>query len=218
VFWVCLYGVAMAAVEAAVVVYLRALHAGPAPVTVFLAVIPDPLIAIEVGREAATIVMLVAVATLAGRDRWERFLYFALAFGVWDIGYYAWLRLFIGWPPSLLTWDVLFLIPVPWLAPVLAPLVVSAALIMGSLAVLGRHARGVTSHLPRAVWMLAGGGAALVLLSFMLDYRFALERLEPTAFRWGLFGGGVGLAMVPLLAEVRRRRHEESVGSSTGGC
>ncbi len=78
--WVALFGIAMAAVESAVVVYLRALHYE----------LPTPLLAIEVAREAATLVMLIAVAALARRNRWEGFLYFALAFGLWDIFYYVW--------------------------------------------------------------------------------------------------------------------------------
>lgn len=204
--WVCLYAVAMAAVESAVVVYLRALHPGPAPLTVLLNVIPERLITIEIGREAATLVMLLAVATLAGRDRWERFLHFSLAFGVWDIFYYAWLWAFIGWPPSLLTWDVLFLIPVPWLAPVLAPMLVSVCVVAGSVALLARHARGAARGFPRGTWVLAGAGAALVVLSFTLDYRFALERADPPGFRWGLFGTGVGVAVAAVAAGVRRRR------------
>ena len=196
--WVGLYAVAMAAVEAAVVVYLRALHPGPAPVSVLLDEIPNHLVAIEAGREAATLVMLLAVATLAGRTRWERFLYFSLAFGVWDIFYYFWLRVFIGWPPSLLTWDVLFLLPVPWLAPVLAPVIVSVGLVAGSWWLLARHRR-----LPGSAWALAGTAAALVLLSFILDYRLALARVEPTTFRWWLFGGGVGLGGIALWRAVR---------------
>ena len=205
--WVGLYAVAMAAVESAVVVYLRALHGagGEAPVTVLLHVIPDRLIVVELGREAATLVMLTAVGILAGRDRWERFLYFVLAFGVWDIFYYVWLWVFIRWPPSLLTWDVLFLIPVPWLGPVLAPVLVSACLIAASAWLLVRHARGARPGLPRFAWALASAGAMLVLLSFTLDYRYALLRTDPPAFRWGLFVAGVGLGLVGVLATAPRR-------------
>jgi hypothetical protein len=203
----------MAAVESAVVVYLRALHPGDTPLTVLLSVIPDRLIAIEVSREAATLVMLLAVAILTGRDRWERFLFFSLAFGAWDIFYYVWLWVFIGWPPSLVTWDVLFLIPVPWLAPVLAPVIVSACLVAGSLWLLALHARGRAPGLPPLAWLLAGAGAVLVLLSFTLDYRYAIERADPPAFRWGLFGIGVGMAVGGLVLGARRR----SEGSRPGG-
>jgi hypothetical protein len=196
--WVGIYAVAMAAVESAVVVYLRALHPGDVPVNVLLYVIPDRLITIEVGREASTLVMLLAVAALAGRGRWERFLYFSLAFGVWDICYYAWLWVFIGWPPSLLEWDVLFLIPVPWLAPVLAPLIVSVCLVAGSAWLLALEARGTSPRIPRLAWAVAFAGAGLVLLSFI--------GAQPPAFRWEVFGIGVGGGVAALVAGVRRRK------------
>src|SRR5215203_4142390 len=87
-------------------------------------------------REVATLVMLLGVAMLAGTERWDRFLAFCVTFGVWYLFYYVWLWLLLGWPPSLLTWDVLFLIPVPWIGPVLAPAVVSSALVIGGLLLL----------------------------------------------------------------------------------
>ena len=212
--WVCLYAVAMAAVEAAVVVYLRALHPGPAPVSVLLTVIPDRLVAVEVAREAATLLMLLAVARLAGATPWERFLYLSVAFGVWDVCYYIWLWIFIGWPPSLLTWDVLFLIPVPWFAPVLAPLVVSLALVAGSWWLLGRATRGAAPGLARETWALASLGAVLVLLSFTLDYRSVIARADPPPFRWGLFGSGVGLATIAVWASDRFRARRQRAGPS----
>jgi hypothetical protein len=194
--WVALYAIAMAAVESAVVVYLRALHPGDAPLTVLLHEIPDRLIAIEVAREAATLVMILAVTTLAGQSRWERFLYFCLAFGTWDIFYYVWLWVFIGWPPSLLTWDVLFLIPVPWLGPVIAPVIVSICLVGASIWLLGQRETPILSPL---VWSFVLLGGSVVLLSFMIDYRYALARMDPPRFRWEIFGTGVGIAIAALL-------------------
>jgi hypothetical protein len=191
VLWVMLFAVAMAAVESAVVVYLRALHPGDVPLTALLGVIPSRLIPVEVAREVATLVMLLTVGILAGRDRWERFLWFSLAFGSWDIFYYVWLWVFIGWPPSLLTWDVLFLIPVFWLGPVLAPLLVSVCLVAGAVWLLGRHDRGAPPGLLPIGWALATLGVVLVLLSFTLDYRYALAGSDPPSFRWWLFLTGV---------------------------
>jgi len=198
--WVTLYAIAMAAVESAVVVYLRALHQGPASLTVLMHDIPAPLIAIEIGREVATLVMLLAVAGLAARTAWEGFLYLALAFGVWDIFYYIWLWVFIGWPPSLLTWDVLFLIPVPWLGPVLAPVIVSLGLVAGSLWLLSRPAL----RLSRRAWVLASVGAVLVLLSFTIDYHYALMRTDPPRFRWEVFWAGIVIAVAGPIPFSRR--------------
>ncbi|HWC72380.1 MAG TPA: hypothetical protein VG454_00485 [Gemmatimonadales bacterium] len=192
--WVSFYAIAMAAVESAVVVYLRALHPAQASVSVLLHQLPPNLVTIEIGREAATLVMILAVAALAGRTLRDRFLYFALIFGIWDIFYYVWFRVFIGWPPSLFTWDVLFLIPVPWLGPVIAPIIVSLCLVAGSLWFLTHP----TLQLRPLAWGLVILGAAVVLLSFTLDYRYAIARTDPPRFRWELFGSGIALAMLGL--------------------
>jgi hypothetical protein len=189
--WVAVYAVAMAAVESAVVVYLRELHAGAVPLSVLQYALPTRLLSIEVGREAATLVMLIALSALAGRNAWERLLYFALAFGVWDIFYYVWLWVFIGWPASLFTWDILFLIPVPWVGPVLAPVIVSLCLVAGSLWLLRRP----DVRLSRRAWLLATAGALLVLLSFTVDYRSAFARTDPARFRWELFWPGIVVAV-----------------------
>ena len=143
--------------------------------------------------------MLITVAALASRSAWEGVLCFALAFAVWDIFYYVWLFVFIGWPPSLFTWDILFLIPVPWLGPVIAPVIVSVCLIGGALWLLNRP----DLRLSRRAWVLVSVGCALVLLSFMIDYRYALLRVDPPRFRWELFGPGV-LAGVLALVQPRK--------------
>ena len=82
---------------------------------------------IELGREVATIAMLAAFGLVMGRNFNERMAAFAIAFGLWDISFYAFLKMMIHWPESLNTWDILFLIPLPWIGPVLAPVLVSAA-------------------------------------------------------------------------------------------
>jgi len=200
--WVGVYAIAMAAVESAVVVYLRALHEGAAPASVLQYQPPMHLLSIEVGREAATLVMLITVAVLAGRNAWEGLLYFALAFGVWDIFYYVWLWVFIGWPPSLVTWDILFLIPVPWVGPVLAPVVVSLCLVGGALWLLNRS----DLRLSARAWVLASVGCLLVLLSFTIDFHYALVSAEPPRFRWELFSAGIAVALGGLLTAKSARR------------
>ena len=194
----------MAYVEAAVVVYLRATYY-PHGFAFPLTLMPGGTTAIEIGREAATLVMLLGVAMLAGTERWERVLAFCVSFGVWDLAYYAWLWLLLGWPPSLLTWDVLFLIPVPWIGPVLAPVVVSTVLVSGGLLLLRRRARSEPIRFPAALRMLVLIGGLLVLASFMLDFRVVLQQMEPPAFRWGLFGTGIALWLAALALVLRGR-------------
>ncbi len=189
------FAVAMAFLESAVVVYLRLVYY-PEGFAFPLRLIEPRIGAIEVGREAATIVMLWAVCWISSADRWGRFLSFCFMFGVWDILYYVWLWVFLRWPPSLLTWDVLFLIPVPWIGPVIAPCLVSVCLIAGSCALWRLRARGTTLRFSGWHWAIAVTGGVLVLASFMADFRVVLEGGHPPPFRWGIFGLGLGLAVL----------------------
>jgi hypothetical protein len=200
--WISVYAIAMAYLESAVVVYLRAIYY-PGGFSFPIKLIPDAMATIEVGREAATIVMLAALAMAVGRGRWERFLVFCIAFGVWDIFYYIWLRVFLGWPPSLMTWDILFLIPIPWMGPVLAPVIVSAAVIAGALWLLRLQDAGHQLSFGALPWSLALMGGLLVLLSFTLDWKVALTGEMPPPFRWWLFAAGLAVAISGLLAGAR---------------
>jgi hypothetical protein len=127
-----IFGIAMAHVEGVVVVYLRkALGVNNVNSNrALLDAIPKPMLTIEKTREIATIVMLTAVAWLAGSTMPERGIFFLWTFAFWDLFYYVSLYVLIQWPPSLRTMDVLFLIPVPWIAPVWFPIGVSTATII----------------------------------------------------------------------------------------
>ncbi len=137
-----LFGIAFGFVEAAVVIYLRAavgllpgyqgtladvarLSAGLYQQTQSVRQLPPSLMTVELVREAATLLMLLAVAQLGARHLRERCALFLWTFAVWDLSYYAGLRATVRWPASLRDADVLFLLPQPWVAQVWYPLVVS---------------------------------------------------------------------------------------------
>jgi len=190
------YAVAMAFLESAVVVYLqRALEIDPSA----LFPVQEPALAgdlalIEVGREAATLVMLGTVGWLAGRSGLERLAWTAVAFGAWDILYYGWLWVFIGWPPSLGTWDLLFLIPVPWTGPVWAPMAVSLALVGFGLAAARRLRAGEPVRAGRAQIAAGAAGGLVVIVSFCWNAPPVLDGGVPTDFPWPVFAAGLGLA------------------------
>jgi hypothetical protein len=146
---------------------------------------------IEVGREAATIVMLASVALAVARNAEQWAAAFVIAFGTWDISYYAFLKVLSGWPASLFTWDVLFLIPVPWASPVLAPVLVSAAMIWTGVWHLRRDARGEPVGISAAQWAGIIVGAVVIIVSFVLDYRNLLAGGMPRPFNWGVFAAGL---------------------------
>ena len=96
--------------------------------------------------------MLATYGIAAGRTRAAKLANFLIAFGVWDLFYYVWLRIVLDWPASLFTWDVLFLIPVPWVGPVVAPVSVACTMIAMGLVLLRldqseRHTGGGTPSL-----------------------------------------------------------------------
>ena len=122
--WLGIFSVAMAFLEAIVVVYLRQLYY-PQGFDFPLSPLAPKTIAMEWLREIATIIMLVAVGAIAGKNPLQKFASFLYSFAVWDIFYYVGLKLILDWPSSLLTWDILFLFPVRWIGPVLAPVICS---------------------------------------------------------------------------------------------
>ena len=115
---VAVFAIGMAWVEAASVYYLRAMIDRVDPYQENPLPIHGVLGPVELVREAATLVMLFSVGMLAARTWYKRLAYTAIAFGVWDILYYAFLRMICGWPRSLFDWDILFLLPLPWWGPV----------------------------------------------------------------------------------------------------
>lgn len=188
------FAIAMALLEAAVVTYLRTFLDRIDPYQPIPLPVPGQLMQIELARELATVAMLAAVAWLAGRDGRTRFGYFLIAFGIWDIFYYVFLVPMSGWPNSLLNWDVLFLIPLPWWGPVLSPVLIATLMVIcGTL--ITQFGKGETVLWPRPVWwLLSLAGALLALYVFMADAihapewtEEALMKILPVVFNWSLF-------------------------------
>jgi hypothetical protein len=203
---VVLYGVAMAWVEAAVVYYLRTLVDRLEPYQ------PNPLpIATGLGeaelvRELATLVMLVTVGWLAGTTGRSRLGYALVAFGVWDICYYIFLKVMTGWPSSLVAWDILFLVPLPWWGPVWAPASIALLMILWGTAVT-QFERLATPRGPNGKAIgFAALGVVLALYVFMADAirvadqgPVALRATLPVWFNWPLFIVALTFMAVPVI-------------------
>jgi len=204
-FYLVLFSVAMAYLESAVVVYLRALYY-PQGFSFPLIMMEKRIALVEIGRELTTLVMLVAVAYFAGKAFYERFALFCIMFGIWDIFYYVWLKVLLDWPQSLFTWDILFLIPVPWIGPVLSPVVVATSLIVGGGLILRKlHSGGI--FVPNLLeWAIALGGALLILLSYTSDLNAGLDFSMPRPYRWELLAVGEVSAFYALARSLIRTR------------
>lgn len=215
-FWLALFAVSMGFLEAIVVVYLRMLLY-PAGFEFPLGAIPLTVLYPEIIREVCTFMMLVAVAVLSGRVLNHRLGAFLFIFGVWDIFYYVALKVFLGWPPSLMTWDVLFLIPVTWLGPVIAPLIVAVTMAgFGAWLLL----KGEQVRISTASWLVLCMGAFDIFCSFVSDYLVLivgggfLPRLfglltdpeflaaasahVPGGFHWMLFVSGMAIVLAGI--------------------
>jgi len=215
---VSIFAISMGLLEAIVVVYLRELYY-PGGFSFPLKAMNPELISTELLREVATVIMLLCTGLLAGHNGMTRFAWFIYAFAVWDLFYYVFLKLLLSWPDSLMTWDILFLIPVTWVGPVLGPVINSITMIVLAILLI----RGNRKHQQRLnsfEWMLLIVGSLLVILSYTREYtsflltKFSFEELfrasktkdlldfgtsfVPEHFDWLLYCVGVSLHWLVL--------------------
>ena len=164
-----IFSIAMAMLESAIVIYLRE-HYYPEGFSFPLSLVTRTVAITEFFREAATLVMLVTIGYLTGRNFRERFACFIYAFAIWDIFYYVFLYVIIGWPSSLLTWDVLFLLPAMWTGPVIAPVLTSINMILLALGIIYYSEKKSESKLSTIEWWLLSIGSLIVVGGFMQEF------------------------------------------------
>jgi hypothetical protein len=219
--WVTIFGIAFANIESAVVIYLRDIFYPEGFSFPLKAISPNiesirNIITVEVFREVATMLLLVSIAAVASKNFNVGFAWFIYAFAIWDIFYYFFLFVFLGWPESLLTWDVLFLLPVTWVGPVIAPIINSIYMILLALVII-RYWQ--TEQLIKK-WHWAGLilGALIIFISYTEDYvRFMstdfslfelmdvnntgllmdkMQNYVPQRFTWWLYFTGVVIHLI----------------------
>ena len=219
------FAVAMGFLEASVVVYLREI-VYPGGFSFPLKLMTWHVLTTEYLREIATIVMLVSVSLLSGRNAPERVAFFLYSFGIWDIFYYLWLKVLLGWPPSVFTWDILFLIPVIWVAPVIAPVICSITMIGIAGCIMYANYRGFRFSLRVSHWITASAGVFLIFVTFVWDfvrmiyqegiagtsgdlpadpaYQHIIGEYVPTGFLWPLFVVGELLVVISVIFLCKR--------------
>lgn len=214
-----LFAIAMGMLESSVVIYLRELYY-PEGFRFPIKRIPYHISIVELWREVATLIMLFGIGYAAGKNRLERFAFFCYAFAIWDLFYYVFLYVFIAWPESIFTWDLLFLLPFPWVGPVWAPCLVATLMAVGSVLMVRKKQQN-PEHRVKAIWWTAAIlGATICVLAFMMDffriYDFStslgevlsdpkksafLYRYIPQQFDLALFLFGFGLMLAALIAQ-----------------
>ena len=138
-----------------------------------------------------------------------------MAFGVWDLSYYVSLKVLLGWPKSIWTWDILFLIPVPWSAPVLAPASVAATMVVAGWYVIVHEASGRPFRVSGRQWAVILLGGFLLTTSFCWNWRPIVLGGMPNSFPWPLFLTGEAIGLVGFLLAVGVTRQAESRWASS---
>jgi hypothetical protein len=220
--WLTAFSIAMGFMETAVVVYLRKIYY-PHGFQFPLVAIDMDIVYVEFFREAATIIMLVGIGILAGKNTSQKFAIFIYCFAIWDLFYYVFLKVFLNWPESLFTWDILFLIPVPWVGPVLAPCILSLTMIALTASVIYFQEKGLHEYIKTKQWILLITGSLVVIFSFMLDYFKYLSTANmgseiwtlsnhhvpltqayvPTSFNWWVFALGEIIIVAGIVSVIR---------------
>lgn len=207
-----LFAIAMAYLETVIVIYLRLLYY-PEGFHFPLIFIPPKIALIEIGRETATIIMLWMVARLAAENFRQRFAYFIFTFAVWDIFYYIWLKVLINWPQQWLEWDILFLIPVPWVAPWIAPVIVSVAFIVVAIIILNYPERFKTNIFSSGEWILMIIAGLVMIGSFIWEMKPVVAGKIPQDFPWWLFIMGMVLGIGVFYKRFKKRKPNKPSGS-----
>lgn len=204
-FWLLVWGMAFGYLEAAVVVYLREIYY-PEGFAFPLVLIEGRILTTEILREAMTLLIMWAAVSLAYQRVQSRIAAFIILFGVWDIFYYIFLKLLLDWPEGLGTWDILFLIPLPWLGPVWAPVLVSMGFIyVGTTVLLHNHQKHFFNFDKRFI-ILELFAAFLIIVSFILPGLSIFEQSVPTHFPWYIFLAGFLMGIGVFLSYVQHSK------------
>ena len=224
-FLITLFAIAMGFLEAAVVIYIRELMY-PGGFDFPLTPIPPDIAMTEILREASTLILLGVIGFISGKYFLERFAWFIYCFAIWDIFYYVFLKWMIGWPESLLTWDILFLIPVTWTGPVITPVITSLSMIALAWVILHFSGKRKKVRITFMEWTGLFTGVIILFLSYIWDYsKFMLRYFSfselfilpdkkplfdtamkyiPEQFNWFLFVCGQGLIVVTTFLIYKR--------------
>lgn len=199
-----LVAVAFGIVEAAIVTVYRT-QFDPAARFPLLA-LPSALAGLERVREASTLLLLGGVACAACRPAAARAAAFFFLFGLWDIAYYISLRATLGWPQGPNDWDLLFLLPVPWLGPVAAPLLLSCVLIVVGVVVL-RHEERRGPFRVHPLHVLAAIVAGLLCTWSFVENADARALLAlPSRYAFEYLALGLGIGGAAFIDALRRNR------------
>jgi hypothetical protein len=233
-----IFSIAMGFLEAVVVVYLRQLYYPEGFAFPLKPMVREGFF-IESLREISSIIMLISVGVVAGRMFSERLAYILYCFGIWDVFYYVWLKVLLDWPKSLLTWDILFLIPMVWAGPVLAPITCAFTMVAIGVCILYLHDKGRQTEISSLEWTVLSLGGLVIFSSFIWEYakimirgsfmsqflwlgrdlqfQKAIAQHIPDSYNWYLFALGECMILCFLMMFYRRASSNSKPPSEESG-
>lgn len=210
--WLTIFSIAMGFMETVIVVYLRKIYY-PDGFDFPLVGMDKDILKAEILREAATVIMLLAIGILTGKTASEKFAFFIFCFAIWDIFYYVFLKALLDWPESVFTWDILFLIPVPWVGPVLAPCIVSLTMIALAVSIIFYSNKEYQTKIKLTEWLTYIVGSLIVILSFSLDTMKFISLSPdqpptaiPSSYNWWIFWTGELVIVAGIILFVKRMK------------
>lgn len=189
-FFLTLFGISFAFIESSVVVYLRELYYSNGSVFP-LNEIPEKILKVEILREFFSLILIFSASVSFGKSRILKIASFFYIFGVWDIFYYVFLYIFLKWPKNLFEWDILFLIPAPWIAPVYAPILCSLSFIIFGIFLFHFWKEGYPVPIELRDWVFFIVSCILILSSFFYETKNVINGLIPQKFPLILFFSGI---------------------------
>lgn len=144
------------------------------------------------------------MAEVSYRSLQAKLAVFMILFGIWDVFYYAVLKFFTKWPENFTTWDILFLLPSPWVGPVWAPILVALSLTVAGVVLLKKHEAGKKLQLDGKFWLFEAVMGLLIITSFLIPGQVVVRNAIPTMYPWYLFLLGYLLGFGVFLYRAKR--------------
>jgi len=211
--WLMVWGIAFGMIEAAVVIYLRKIYY-PNGFDFPIVWADFDVALVEIVREFATLVLMWSLATLLHKKLVNKIAVFMIVFGVWDIIYYLFLKLFLDWPASFATWDILFLLPYPWVGPVWPPVVVSLGLIYAGYSILDEHFKGRDIIIFPKDWLQLLLSALVIIISFLIPGKSVIDQTVPQHYPWYIFVPGLSWGLIVFQNRLNHQPWHEQMESN----
>lgn len=167
--------------------------------------------------------MLITVAFICSKNAIHRFAYFLLSFAIWDLCYYIFLKILLNWPESIFTWDILFLIPIPWLGTGIGAVILSMLMLVFSFVLLKFKPETVQILITFPSLIKLVTGSLVTIFSFIINYLIfkaaspphltsntinsginMLNNYKPDEFYWWIYFTGVAILVWEIISIYRR--------------